>query len=125
MAAAARFYNARLKSGRASPSALASTFAPSLAYRSLSPVRPRASGVGAWARGCLAEDGAPAARCFPHGVAPASDQLQGRQRSGLPVAGLRVLPELPVEVGQLLIEACPTLGVGGAVMWRWLRVEAA
>jgi hypothetical protein len=31
------------------------------------------------------------------------DQLRGRQQSGLPVAGFGVLPELPVEVSQLLV----------------------
>jgi hypothetical protein len=53
MAAAARFCDARLKSGGASPPTLVSTFAPSLARRSLSCVRSRAGGVGARARGCL------------------------------------------------------------------------
>jgi hypothetical protein len=32
------------------------------------------------------------------------DLLRGRQRGGLTVAGLMVLSELPVEVGQLLIK---------------------
>jgi hypothetical protein len=56
MDVAARFCDARLKSGGASASALAlaSTLAPSLVHRSLSRVRPRAGGVDAWALGCSA-----------------------------------------------------------------------
>jgi hypothetical protein len=51
-----RFCDARLKSGRASASALAlaSMLAPSLARRSLLRVGPRYGGVGARARGCSA-----------------------------------------------------------------------
>jgi hypothetical protein len=51
MAAMARFCNAPLKSGGVSASLLALMFAPLLARR-LSRVGPRASGVGARARGC-------------------------------------------------------------------------
>jgi hypothetical protein len=47
MAAAVRFWDARLKSGGVSPSALVPTFAPSLARRLLSRAGPRADGVGA------------------------------------------------------------------------------
>jgi hypothetical protein len=46
-----------------------------------------------------------------------------------------VLPELPVEVGQLLVklapglgelvETRPALGVDGAMAWCWLRVGGA
>jgi hypothetical protein len=43
------------------------------------------------------------------------DLLRGRQRSGLPVVGLMVLLELPVEVGQLLVE----LAKGSCVGRRW------
>jgi hypothetical protein len=63
------------------------------------------------------------------------DHLWGWQRRGLWVAGFMVLPELPVEVGQLLVElapsfcelvgAHPSLIVGGAVTWCWLWVGAA
>jgi hypothetical protein len=58
MAAVVRFCDARLKSGRASASALAlaSMLAPSLARRSLLRVGPRSGGVGARARGCLAAE---------------------------------------------------------------------
>jgi hypothetical protein len=52
MAAMARFCNAPLKSGGVSALSLALMFAPSLACRLLSRVGPRASGVGARARGC-------------------------------------------------------------------------
>jgi hypothetical protein len=58
------------------------------------------------------------------------DHLWGQQRCRLPVAGFKVLPKLPVEVGQLLVELTssfceliethPSLGVGGAVTWHWL-----
>jgi hypothetical protein len=54
---------------------------------------------------------------------------------GLLVAGLWVLPQLPVKDGQLLIElapgfrklveSCPSLGVGGAATRHWLRFGAA
>jgi hypothetical protein len=63
------------------------------------------------------------------------DLLRGRQQGGLPVAGPVVLPELLVEVGQLLIklapglselvEARPALGVSGMVVWCSLRVGGA
>jgi hypothetical protein len=63
------------------------------------------------------------------------DQLRGRQWCGLPVAGLRVLPQLLVKVGQLLVELAPSLyelvearpllGISGVVTWHWLWVEDA
>jgi hypothetical protein len=72
----------------------------------------------------------PLTRLFLH-----RDHLWGRQWCGLPVAGLWVVPQLSVKVGQLfvepapsfreLIESCPLLGVGRAVTRRWLRVGAA
>jgi hypothetical protein len=63
------------------------------------------------------------------------DLLRGRQQGGLSVARPMVLPELPVEVGQLLVklapglgelvETRPALGVDGAMAWCWLRVGGA
>jgi hypothetical protein len=63
------------------------------------------------------------------------DLLRGQQRGRVSVAGLMVLPEFPMEVGQLLVkltpglgelvEACPALGVSGAVAWCRLRVGGA
>jgi hypothetical protein len=92
----------------ASVLALASTFAPSLARRSLSRVRPRAGCVGARARGC---------------------SVVGS------VAGLRVHPQLLVKKGQLLVELAlglrelveprPSLGVGGVMARCWLWFGAA
>jgi hypothetical protein len=63
------------------------------------------------------------------------DHLWDRLWCRLPVAGLRVLPQLPVKDGQLLLELAlgfcklvkphPSLGVGNAVMRRWFRIRAA
>jgi hypothetical protein len=63
--------DARLKSGGTSPSALASTFAPSLARRSLSLVRHRASGVRVRARGCSTTGRCSCRSPFPSRAAPA------------------------------------------------------
>jgi hypothetical protein len=69
MVAAARFYDARLKSSRASASVLASTFAPSLARRHCHAyvMGPTASSRGLEVVRQLG--GAPTARRFSHGAA--------------------------------------------------------
>jgi hypothetical protein len=70
MAAVARFWDARQESGGASASALASTFAPSLAHRLLSCAGPRAGGVVHGSAPDRQPDGARVGRHSPRGAPP-------------------------------------------------------
>jgi hypothetical protein len=83
MAAAARFCDARLKSGEASASTLASTFAPSLAHRLLSCAGPRAGGVGARSCGCSVAGRRSRWLPFPsHGYSCTGMSYAGRRSRG-------------------------------------------
>jgi hypothetical protein len=124
-----------MQSGGASPSELASMFTPSLARRSLLRVCPRAGGIRAWARGCSAVGLRSCRSPFPsRGCSYTGINYRAGSGAGCRLRGLGS-PQLPVKVGQLLVELAPSfcelvetrpsLGVGGVVTWRWLRVGAA
>jgi hypothetical protein len=64
---------------------------PFLVCRSLLRVRPRAGGAGV----ARLQDDIPAARCFPHGVAPASGPVAGPATGRAAGCGARGPPRAP------------------------------
>jgi hypothetical protein len=95
MAAAAKFCDARLKSSGASPLALASTFTPLLARRSLSWVRPQAGGVGRGLGTARQQDDTPATHRSPHGVAPTPGPPVGPVAARAACCGVHGPPRAP------------------------------